>query len=70
MRTPGTAAELERRRYLAVQRLRDGHTAPEVADFLGAHVRTVRSRQAAHRTSPTTGLRAKPPPGPTRKLTC
>lgn len=69
MRTPGTAAELERRRYLAVQRLRDGYTAPEVADFLGVHLRTVRSWSAAHARDPRTGLKAKPPPGRPRKLT-
>lgn len=69
MRTPGTAAELERRRYLAVQRLGDGYTAQEVADFLGVHLRTVRSWKAAYHHSRASGLKAKPPPGRPRKLT-
>lgn len=69
MRTPGTAAELERRRYLAIQRLQDGYTAQEVADFLGVHIRTVRYWLAAYKTSKTHGLKAKPPPGRPRKLT-
>lgn len=67
MRPIGTAAELERRRHLAVARLGDGHSADEVADFLGVHPRTVyRWQQAAGRP---TGLAAKPPPGRPRKLT-
>lgn len=69
MRTPGTAAELERRRYLAVRRLQDGYTAQEVADFLGVHLRTVRSWAAAYARDPLTGLTAKPPPGRPCKLT-
>lgn len=69
MRTPGTAAELERRRFLAVQRLQDGYTAQQVADFLGVHLRTVRFWKAAYKKSQTHGLKAKPPPGRKRKLT-
>lgn len=69
MRTPGTAAELERRRFLAIQRLKDGYSAQEVADFLGVHLRTVRFWKAAYKRSPLHGLKAKPPPGRPRKLT-
>lgn len=69
MRTPGTAAELERRRFLAVERLRDGYPAQQVADFLGVHLRTVRLWQARFRRRGESGLRAKPPPGRPRKLT-
>lgn len=67
MRPIGTAAELERRRHLAVARLRDGHSADEVADFLGVHVRTVYRWQRA--AGSPTGLAAKPPPGRPPKLT-
>jgi transposase len=69
MRTPGTAAELERRRYLAVQRLGEGYLAQEVAEFLGVHIRTVFQWQALSKTKDGAGLRAKPPPGRPRKLT-
>lgn len=67
MRPPGTAAELERRRRLAVDRLRIGYSADEVAAFLGVHPRTVYRWRAAARTR--RGLAAKPPPGRPRKLT-
>ena len=69
MRTPGTAAELERRRHLAVERLRDGHSVQEVAEFLGVHIRTVFHWQALSKEKGGRGLRAKPPPGRPRKLT-
>lgn len=69
MRTRGTAAELQRRRFLAVERLNEGYTAQEVSDFLGVHLRTVRSWKAAHKKRGDKGLQAKPPPGRPRKLT-
>jgi transposase len=69
MRTPGTAAELEKRRLLAIERLREGYSAQEVADFLGVHLRTVRFWLALYRKRGLGGLRAKPPPGRPRKLT-
>ena len=37
MRPHGTASELERRRRLAVARVRSGYTQTEVAQFLGVH---------------------------------
>ena len=43
MRTPGSANELEYRRRLAVQRIADGYSTQEVADFLGLY----RARLAA-----------------------
>src|ERR671937_137992 len=52
MRTKGSAAELERRRKLAVQRVHDGYPATEVARFLGVHLRTVRWWLAAAREDP------------------
>lgn len=68
MRTPGTAAELERRRRLAVRRLQEGYTATEVADFLGVHLRTVRYWRAAHKRRGDRGLDAKPHRGRPSKL--
>jgi transposase len=69
MRTPGTAAELERRRHLAVQKLQEGYTADDVAAFLDVHVRTVRSWWAAFRRDGPDGLTAKPHPGRPSKMT-
>ena len=69
MRTPGTAAELERRRFLAMERLGEGYSAHEVSEFLGVHLRTVRYWLAAYKKKGERGLHAKPPPGRPRKLT-
>lgn len=69
MRTPGTAAELEKRRFLAIERLREGYSAQEVSDFLCVHLRTVRVWQATFKKHSYEGLKAKPPPGRPRKLT-
>jgi transposase len=68
MRTKGSALELERRRKLAVQRVRDGYTATQVADFLGVHLRTVRRWLASDRADPRHGLNAKPHLGRPPKL--
>lgn len=67
MRTPGSPAELEHRRRLAVQRLRDGYTADEVAAFLGVSTRTV-WRWLARSRAPR-GLAAQPVSGRPPKLT-
>ena len=69
MRTPGTAAELERRRRLAIQRLQEGYTANEVAEFLDVHIRTVRYWWAAFRRDGPKGLNARPHPGRPSKMT-
>ena len=69
MRTPGTAAELERRRFLAVERLGEGYSAEEVSQFLGVHVRTVYAWQAAYKKQGEAGLKGKPQPGRPSKLT-
>ena len=69
MRSNGSARELERRRRLAVERLRDGRTQQDVADFLGVHPRTVGRWWAAHRDGGDAGLAAKPTPGRPRRLT-
>src|SRR5437588_626476 len=52
MRTIGSPAELERRRRLAVRRLRDGYTVGEVAAFLGVDPSTVRRWRLAARAGP------------------
>jgi transposase len=69
MRTKGTAQELERRRRLAVQRVREGHSPAFVADFLGVHVRSVRRWLAADRDDPRYGLYSKPSLGRPPALT-
>lgn len=58
----GTAAELERRRRLAVQRLHEGEDAATVARILGVPTSTLyRWRQAADQNEQ--ALAAKPHPG-------
>lgn len=69
MRSPGAAAELERRRLLAVKRVLDGYPIEEVADFLGVHRTTVSRWVAAFRTQGTAGLSVGASPGRPRKLT-
>ena len=69
MRTEGSPAILEYRRLLAVQRVEDGHSIGEVADFLGVHRRTVRRWVAAFRQHGASGLEAQPVPGRPPKLT-
>lgn len=69
MRPPGSPAELEHRRRLAIQRLGDGYSADEVADFLGVSTRTVWRWLALSRGGGPKGLSARPTPGRPRKLT-
>lgn len=69
MRPHGTGAELERRRQLAVARVRDDYTQQDVANFLGVHPRSVQRWMRAYREHGMAGLKAKPHPGPTPKLT-
>ena len=69
MRPTGTAAELERRRRLALSKLNDGYTVPEVAEFLGVSERAVYLWQAAERKRGVDGVKAKPPPPRPGKLT-
>ena len=63
MRPHGTSAELERRRRLAVRRVRSGYTQQGVAEFLGIHPRTVQRWMQAYRQDGLRGLKAKPVPG-------
>lgn len=68
MRPPGTAAELERRRRLALSHLHNGHAVSEVAEFLGVTPRAVQYWQAAYRRRGDAGLDAQPPPPRPTKL--
>jgi transposase len=63
MRSHGTGAELERRRRLAVRRVRSGYTQQGVAKFLGVHPRTVQRWMQAYRAGGMRGLKAKPVSG-------
>jgi transposase len=69
MRSIGTAAELERRRRLAVERVEEGYSAVEVAEFLGVTSQAVRRWVAAVREHGPQGLAARAVPGRPRKLT-
>jgi transposase len=71
MSTEGTSVELQRRRHLAVQRIAEGYSAEEVADFLDVTVRSVWRWLAAFRRYGDDGLAAWPGLGPGRppKLT-
>lgn len=69
MRSKGTAAELEARRRLAVQRVREGWARKDVAAFLGVHPVTIARWVARHRENGDDGLSAKPTPGRPRFLT-
>ena len=68
MRTPGTAKELERRRRLAVARVKEGRSQQEVAEFLGVSPGTVSGWMKAYRERGSKGLLAKPHPGRPRRL--
>ena len=69
MRSKGIPNELEHRRHLAVQRVFEGDSTEEVADFLGGDPSTVRRWGAAFRDRGEHGLIARPVPGRPRKLT-
>jgi transposase len=69
MRTPGSADELEYRRRLAVDRVSEGYSTREVADFLGVDPSTVRRWLAAYRDRGDGGLVVRPVSGRPSKLT-
>jgi transposase len=60
---------MEYRRRLAVERVADGYSAQEVADFLGVDPSTVRRWLAAFRARGDAGLVARPVSGRPGKLT-
>jgi transposase len=69
MRSIGSPLELERRRFLAVQRLCEGYSTQEVGDFLGVNPRSVRRWFADFNQEGLTGVAARPAPGRPAKLT-
>lgn len=71
MQSAGTPDVLEYWRRLAVQRVAEGYSTQEVADFLGVDPSSIRRWRAAVRRSGGAGLTARPGPGPGRppKLT-
>ena len=68
MDTTGSASELEARRRLAVARVNEGWKQKDVAAFLGVSTRAVGKWMAAYRASGEDGLRSRPRPGATPKL--
>src|SRR5262245_49302581 len=69
MRPKGSSDELERRRRLAVQRILEGYSIQEVADFLGVDRPSVRRWVAALRDGGDSSLIAGPASGRPPKLT-
>jgi transposase len=69
MRTRGSADELVYRRRLAIERISEGYSSQEVADFLGVDPSTVRRWLAAFRGGGDAGLVVKPVSGRPSKLT-
>lgn len=69
MRPHGSSAELERRRWRAVALKEEGVRPTEIARRLGTTLRSVDRWLQAHREAGPEGLRAKPSPGRTPKLT-
>jgi transposase len=69
MRSKGSAAELEHRRVLAVQRALEGHATEEIAEFLAVDASSVRRWVAAFQSGGLPALLARPGPGRPAKLT-
>src|SRR5713101_7743447 len=69
MRTIGSPAELERRRLLAVERVNEGYSTEEVAEFFDIDTSSVRRWVRAFRRDGVAGLLACPVPGRPPKLT-
>jgi transposase len=68
MRPKGSAAELERRRLLAVRRVQEGYSQAEVARFLEVNPRSVRRWMRSYRALDEGGLISFPHPGRPPKL--
>jgi transposase len=69
MRSKGSPTELEHRRLLAVERVLEGYSNEEVAEFLGVDPRSVRRWVAAYREAGGSGLVARLASGRPPKLT-
>lgn len=70
MRTRGSPELLEYRRLLAVQRVLEGYTVEEVAEFLGLDARSVRRWRRQFCTAGWQGLLAQSGSGRPSRLTC
>lgn len=68
MRTPGSAEFLEERRRLAIQMLQGGARQAEVVERLQVSKQSVSRWHAAFRERGEDGIKARPHPGPARKL--
>jgi transposase len=68
MGTRGSPSELEHRRRLAVQRVLDGYTTQEVAEFLDTNPSSVRRWHKQYRHGGFEALAARPVPGRPRRL--
>lgn len=68
MRPKGSAAELEVRRRIAADLLRDGKSPAEVVQLLGVHVSSTKRWECAIQRDGLAGLAAKPHFGPRPKL--
>ncbi len=68
MRPEGSPEELERRRYRAIELLKDGAQPVEVARVVGADRRSVRRWWSAYRHKGAAGVAARPAPGRPPKL--
>src|SRR5258707_3194444 len=69
MRDKGSPSELEHRRLLAVQRVLEGYSVEEVAEFLDVDPRSVRRWVATYRKAGGAGLVARPAAGGPPKVT-
>jgi transposase len=69
MRTTGSPAFLEYRRRLAIERIDEGYSTEEVAEFLGVDPSSVRRWLAAYRRHGDDALAARPVLGRPPKLT-
>ena len=68
MRPTGTPEELQRRRWRAIELLRQGYAPVEVARMVGADRRSVRRWNAVYRQRGRAALKAQPAPGRPAKL--
>lgn len=68
MRPSGQPKELERRRYRAIQFLKQGLQPVDIAQRLGVDRRSVRRWKAAYRSHGAPGIQAKPAPGRPARL--
>jgi transposase len=70
MRTKGSSVELEYRRKLAVQRILEGYTTDEVAEFFGIAARSVRRWHSEYQHAGWSALAAGLVPGRPPHLSC